>query len=429
MAASQVQKTMSSDEKEARSVWKNLASEYTTMYAPWPKQEKFSIRPPSNGEFIYDAKAEHDMQTMYDANYITHESAMRSKCVPPKSVHQQIVDQKMNCLSTYDESYKYKKGDRRPAFRPNPADHQPIQGNCQPEITSVNQETYRAYTKPEFNAAKRDLIIIKQECGVLPTGKDVPLITTVQETFRSPNSPTRRQPIIPETCSLLNKSKMALQTTHMADYTRKQQTRPSSAVPALKKDRQAAIQWKTPGMKLNFTTTFQNDYINHMNVRRPKSFKPLHCYVASDTPFANKTHYSHDFSEKPLQGFRPELWRPEANLKILDKGLFQDTTQYRDTHCQTKYPVERTMLIKPKSTHYGPTKKFYDDTSYSANYRRFDSGVGRSENFKPVRKYTPPDIAFNVVSTAHAHYKGDPAPPSKICKPVTNKRIGEIIIT
>uniref|UniRef100_H2ZJR8 Uncharacterized protein n=1 Tax=Ciona savignyi TaxID=51511 RepID=H2ZJR8_CIOSA len=428
MAASQAQQAMSSDEKEARSVWRNLASEYTTMYAPWPRQEKYEIRPPSNGEFIYDSTAKHDMKTMYDANFVEHEATVRTKCLPPKSAHQKLDEQKMNCLSTYDESYKYKKGDRRPPFRPNPADHQTIEGHSHAATMSVNQETYRAYTQREFTGAKRDKIVIEQEQGVFPTDDNALLTTTVQETFRSPSSQSKRQPIIPVTCTIPNQSKMALQTTHMADYTRKEQSRPASAVPALKKDRRT-FQWKVPGSKLNFTSTVQNDYINHMNVRRPKSFKPLHQYVASDTPFANQTHYNHDFREKPIQGSRPDPWRPEGNLRILDKGLFQDATQYKEAHCQTREPHKRATIIKPKTTHQQRTMKFYDDTSYNVNYRSFETTAGRRDNFKPVRNYTPPDIAFNVSSTAHAHYKGDPAPPSKICKPVTNKRIGEIIIT
>lgn len=403
---------------DQRALWRSMTSEYTKEYQKWPYQEKQPIRPPSNGALIYDASARHDMRTMYEDNFLNHPSTTRTACIRPQQ-NQVTKPGYFHCLSTYRDNYRDTNHiQMRQAFRPCPTDNQFGLKTRECQKTSVSHQTYRLYNKDESKAAKRDPIIIEPEKGgVIPVEASGHLQTTVQENFRNPGQQCRRAPIVPASAEDIHRScRMDMVTTNRADFYQK---KPHPTSPAAAMLREMGDRSNRQLNAFNVRTTFQEDYINHPNVRRPKSFKPpIECHV-TQTPFLPHTVYSDDYKQLPYQGPpKPHILPGNLQLKSCP---FQGSTQYSDEFIRPPSDYRRQKFVKPKSTRtrQGP---FQDETSYRANFRQFDFSHFR-KSFLPAQTYEPPTIPFQVESTAHAHYKGEPAPRSKICKPVTKPRI------
>jgi len=68
---------------------------------------------------------------------------------------------------------------------------QPLQGQDQAGLLSEKQDAFRAFSMPEFIAAKRKPLVNEQEHGILPERGNVNYFTTTaQETFRQDKKQT-----------------------------------------------------------------------------------------------------------------------------------------------------------------------------------------------------------------------------------------------
>nr|XP_039249871.1 stabilizer of axonemal microtubules 1-like [Styela clava] len=404
---------------------KSMDTEYNTEYQAWPYQEKEQIRPPSNRELSFDASGQHDMKTMYEQTYVNHPRTSRTLCIRPQQNQHNDLQEYFHYISTYKDNFRdtYGLNQRRRSFRPCLADGKFITQSDEEKL-SVSHETYRRYSNKECSTAKRAPIIIKPDIGgVIPKSEDIrEEKTTVQDNFKWPGLQKRTQSIIPCPANSLNKNcRMNLLTTNKADFDYKLPD-PCQPVPILVKEKGTRENWRFD--PFNHRSTVQDDYIQHPFVLRPKSFKPLQHYVVSETPFQPQTLYKDDFKQLPYQG-PPKPYKLDGNLQVRQKCPFQGSTQYTDEFVHPPASYRRRQFSKSTPTR-ALKGKFYDDTSYSMNFRQFDnSQTAPRVNFKPVRKYKPPTIAFQVESTAHAHYKGEQAPPSTICNPKTKPRIND----
>jgi len=354
----------------------------------------------------------------------------------------------MECNSSYKSCFDKKNAKPAKAIKPPPPQGLGWRNNNETEdegLNSVSMSCYRSYEPNEVKASQRHPIIISPEYGHIDTDPDtrpeMSFQTTVQKnfvkhegSFRPPPAPGAMKTPAHGIAGIAGadvNAKMDLTTTHHDAFQIKENS-PGviEAVPPLAKDKSA----KTPKWYKSIedqgdgASTQRVDYIRHDGVTRPKSFKPLLKYHKPNKTFETNTLYNNAFKEHGNHRRKPMVPAPRAKDEeiirhVMAKDAIYDT-EYKRTYMEAGSEFARPVPIVPKTTNR--TKgKFYDSTSYSANFHCDDDRhIPRMPSFRPKKMSDPWYKATDdehFVSTTREHYMGKFAEPANICRPKIKK--------
>ncbi|XP_072041484.1 uncharacterized protein [Amphiura filiformis] len=397
-----------------------LQSEYQQAYKAWPWQApRKSIKPPSknNKDSVHGVNISSTMRTTNQVVFVPHKPSTRTKSHAPKREYKRGKT-KMVTDTTYDIDYKCKEASRRPPCKPKEQNHKP---SVRKPFNTVSayEATYTKWTPEEQKGCTAEIKIPKNNLNVLQV--QFKGTTTVQDDFKPHENVQPAKSMRPtEKSHTSTKPFIQDQTTHQTDFAPKPPQQPREAFKP--KEEQKAPSNSNGNGRYDYLTIMMRDFPEHVGHKPEESYKPKKGYRPTGTKLDDKTTQRMAFKAWPIPPRERQPWAERPAYKY-QKGKLCLHTSYQDDFtdpCSIMPQAFEKCRAAPcryeNNLGAGESGPFDDRTEYKSKFVAWD-GAKRAGSYKLVEEYSPPKTKFVGESIFHSHFKGEPAPPAKSCRP------------
>ncbi|KAL5021009.1 hypothetical protein ScPMuIL_000164 [Solemya velum] len=389
----------------------NTTSEYQSVYQNWPYQKPCDcIRPPVQRSEVIGGL---DLQTIYREDFTTHQIEKKADC---RKIDFEPMAASMHTRTTYDVEFFPKDVDRTMSYKPNmkykiPATTFNVRSVYQTSYQQADKNT-RKFCKPKVDTHRESLDINKM-CKF--DGE-----STVQSDYKKPEGVSRPPLIKPMEQDRTSGGKFDGLTLYKQYYGESGKQSPVPSKSLGKKTSMVDVM-----MPFDNVSTFMADFKPHFDVCRRKCCHPPQSTQILDAPFDGRTEKSVAFKEWPVKSPEKPKWALIKAYKRPSLSMVMDSTYKVDfdppglvTPLAPSRPGKANEdIIK----HQPGDSRFQWSSRYQTDFQEW-LGAEPANDFQIRYKYEPPGEKMLLVSTQRAHFKGEAAKRSDLCRQVSEHR-------